>query len=388
MTTWLLPEYIEDILPIEAQRIEHLRRSLLDTFVLHGYELVQPPILEYIDSLLTGTGRDMDLRIFKLVDQLNGRMMGLRADITPQVARIDAHLLNQNAVTRLCYCGNILHTLPADITATREPLQIGAEIYGHGGIESDKEIQQLVVKSLQIAGIVNPQIDMGHVAVFRTLSQRAGIGSELESDLFAALQAKDIAVLRGMTSQMDKVIGKALLLLPELYGDIEILKKAEQLLPDFPEIKKAILDLRNLADACSIPVTFDLADLRGYHYHTGVVFAVYAPSVPNAIVLGGRYDEVGKAFGHARPATGFSMDLREIAKLAQLAFKRNAIIAPYKNDPSLQMKMDDLRSQGHVVIQQLPGQEQTSISFEYNKKLILRSGKWEVVDISVLSPEF
>ena len=314
---WLLPEHIEDILPEEAMRIELLRRGILDLFFKKKYELVIPPLVEFTDSLLTGTGHDLDLRTFKLVDQLSGRMLGVRADITPQVARIDAHLLNRKGVTRLCYCGSVLHARPAGPAATREPIQIGAEIFGHAGIGSDLEIQGLLCQALKVASVKGVRMDVGHVAVFRSLVRAAGIGAELEGDLFEALQKKDLSALMGLTKKLDPKTRAALLLLPELYGDAAILEVAEKKLPKLPELQKALATLRALAKACPIPVSFDLAELRGYHYHSGVVFDAYCDGVAGPVARGGRYDEVGKAFGRPRAATGFSIELRSIASVVK-----------------------------------------------------------------------
>jgi ATP phosphoribosyltransferase regulatory subunit len=313
---WLLPEYIEDILPAEAARIERLRRAILDLFAGAGYELVMPPLIEYVDSLLTGTGHDLDMRTFKVVDQLSGRMMGLRADITPQVARIDAHLLNRKGVTRLCYCGSVLHTRPTGPAATREPIQIGAEVYGHAGIESDLEVQRLLCRALALARVKHVRLDIGHVAVFRAIVRAAQARAELETELFEALQKKDLPALRGLTRALDAKLRAALLLLPELYGGAEVLSLAERKLPAMPQVKRALATLRALAKACPVPASFDLAELRGYHYHSGVVFDAYCEGVAGTVGRGGRYDEVGKAFGRARPATGFSIDLRSLAAAA------------------------------------------------------------------------
>jgi len=277
MRRWLLPEYIEDILPAEAARIERLRRRILDLFRVHGYELVMPPLLEYLESLLTGTGHDLDLRTFKLVDQLSGRLLGVRADITPQVARIDAHLLNRQGVTRLCYVGSVLHAQPSGLNHTREPLQIGAEVYGHAGVESDVEIQTLLAGALRAAGVEDLYLDLGHVGVFRSLMQRGGIERELESELFRVLQSKDVPALRELVAPLDAELRAALLLLPELYGDAAILDTARARLPDFPEIAQALNDMQTIARDLAPVVAvhrFDLAELRGYHYHSGVVFAL------------------------------------------------------------------------------------------------------------------
>ena len=313
---WLLPEHIDDILPAEAMRIELLRRLILDLFFKNKFQLVMPPLVEFTDSLLTGTGHDLDLRTFKLVDQLSGRMMGVRADITPQVARIDAHLLNRKGVTRLCYCGSVLHARPAGTSATREPIQIGAEIYGHAGIASDLEIQGLLCRALAAAGVRGARMDVGHVAVFRSLVRAGEIGHELEVGLFEALQRKDVPALKILTKRADAKTRAALLLLPDLYGGADVLDLAEKKLPRLPELQKALTTLRALAKASSIPVSFDLAELRGYHYHSGVVFDAYCDGVAGAVARGGRYDEVGKAFGRPRAATGFSIELRSLASAA------------------------------------------------------------------------
>jgi ATP phosphoribosyltransferase regulatory subunit len=313
MRTWVLPEYIEDILPLEAARLERLRRDLLDLFRAQGYELVMPPLLEYLESLLTGTGHDLDLRTFKLVDQLSGRMMGVRADITPQVARIDAHLLNRKGVTRLCYCGSVLHALPASPGATRELIQIGAEIYGQAGLAGDLEIQALLCRALAVAGVRGARLDLGHVAVFRAIVRAARVAAALERELFEALQKKDVPGLVQLARGLDAKTRSALALLPELHGGPEVLALAAKKLPRIPELTRALATLRALAKACPIPASFDLAELRGYHYHSGVVFDAYCEGVPGAIARGGRYDQVGRAFGRPRPATGFSINLRSLA---------------------------------------------------------------------------
>jgi ATP phosphoribosyltransferase regulatory subunit len=310
---WLLPEHIDDILPDEAMRIEMLRRKILDLFFKHKFQLVIPPLVEFTDSLLTGTGHDLDLRTFKLVDQLSGRMMGVRADITPQVARIDAHLLNRSGVTRLCYCGSVLHTRPATPTATREPMQIGAEMFGERGVAGDLEIQALLCRALAASGVKGARMDVGHVAVFRSLVRSAGIGHELEVEMFEALQKKDVPELKSLTRKLDAKTRTALLLLPELYGDAGVLAIAEKKLPEDKTIKSSIATLRALAKASPIPLSFDLAELRGYHYHSGVVFDAYCDGVAGPVARGGRYDEVGKSFGRPRAATGFSIELRELS---------------------------------------------------------------------------
>jgi ATP phosphoribosyltransferase regulatory subunit len=378
MRTWVLPENFEDILPPQAQRIERMRGRLLELFRRNGYQLVIPPLLEYLESLLTGTGHDLDLRTFKLVDQLSGRMMGVRADITPQVARIDAHLLNRKGVTRLCYAGSVLHTRPRGLDSTREPLQIGAEVYGHSGLESDLEIQRLLAEALAECGISGARLDIGHVAVFRAICRHAGVGPELESELYEVLASKDLPAVRGVTAKLPKSTREALLALPELYGDGAMLERAARALPKYPEIRAALRDLRILSRNGKIPVSVDLADLRGYHYHSGVVFAAYAPGAANALALGGRYDEVGRAFGRARPATGFSMDLRDLARAASQEKAAAAIRAPHSRDPGLAAAIGKLRSAGEVVVVELPGHAGTPVQPECDRELVKRGGKWVV----------
>ena len=382
MRRWLLPESIEDILPPEARRVEMLRRALLDEFGLHGYELVMPPLLEYIESLLTGSGRDMDLRTFKLVDQLSGRTMGIRADITPQVARIDAHLLNRKGVARLCYCGDVLHTLPSGLTATREPLQIGAELYGHAGIEADAEVIRLLARALEIAGVKASRLDLGHVGVFRALAVRGGLESELAQELFAVMQTKDMPDLRELVRDVAEPVRSALLALPDCYGGPEVLERVLALLPGDAEIAQAVSDLGKLAvELEELPLSFDLADLRGYHYHSGVVFAAYCGAHPGAIALGGRYDKVGKAFGRGRPATGFSMDLRELSQLDAVADLPRAIMAPPGNENDLRAAIAALRAKGEVVIEALPGHDGTWTEAGCDRQLVLRAGKWTIQSI-------
>jgi len=378
---WLLPEYVEDILPPEAEAIERLRGRLLALFRVHGYELVIPPMLEYIDSLLTGTGHDLNLRTFKLIDQLSGRTMGLRADMTPQVARIDAHLLNREGVVRLCYCGTVLHTRPRGLLATREPLQIGAEIYGHGGIESDLEMQRLLRAALAACGLVDISLDVGHVGVFRAIARRSAVGPEREGELLEVLHAKDRPGLAALTQDLAPVNRDALRLLADLYGGRETLARARRELPPWPEIAEALDGLDALLADNGMAMSVDLADLRGYHYHSGVVFAAYSPGLPNAIALGGRYDEVGKAFGRARPATGFSMDLREVVRSVPREPRRGAILAPYADDAALAERIAELRAAGEVVVVDLPGHDGARAESACERQLVRRGKKWIVEKI-------
>ncbi|MEK7708877.1 MAG: ATP phosphoribosyltransferase regulatory subunit [Pseudomonadota bacterium] len=383
MQNWLLPEYVEDILPIEALHIEVMRRQIIDLLLVHGYQQVIPPLLEYLESLLSGSGSDMDLHMFKVIDQLSGRMMGLRADMTPQVARIDAHLLNSEGITRLCYANSVLHTVPSGVTQTREPLQVGAELYGHSGLESDLEIQRIMLQCLSVAGVSKVHLDLGHVAVFRGLIKGASISRELEAELFAVLQAKDVSTLKELCIKLQKNTRDALMLLPQLYGDRNILIDAVKQLPDYPEIRIALNELSIVEEELKPNVdkiAFDLADLRGYHYHTGMVFAAYADGCSNAIALGGRYDEIGKAFGRARPATGFSMDLRELSRLMKPQTYPSGIRAPFqKKNKELENIIEQLRSTGQIVVMDLPGQENESL--DCDRQLIFHNGQWIVEEI-------
>ncbi|MFN0160174.1 MAG: ATP phosphoribosyltransferase regulatory subunit [Burkholderiales bacterium] len=376
MSSWALPEYIADVLPAEAARIESLRRSFLDTFRAHGYELVIPPLLEYVDSLFTGTGHDMELSTFKLVDQVSGRTMGLRADITPQVARIDAHLLNRDGVTRLCYCGPVLHTLPAGLSVSREPLQAGAEIYGHAGIEADIEIQQLMLAVLAGAGI-KARLDLGHVGVFRALARAAALTEEDKERLFALMQAKDTPAIIAALDGVAEPYRAALIRLPRLYGGLEVLEAAAQQLPPLPEVRAALAELGTLGRAAGT-VGIDLADLRGYQYHSGVVFAAYGHGLPNAIARGGRYDEVGRAFGRARPATGFSLDLREVVRLIPDEASCTGILAPWSDAPDLAREVERLRAAGEIVVRALPGHAPGSWQPCCNRELRRVGDAWVV----------
>ncbi len=382
MPNWLLPENIADVLPSEARKIEELRRRVLDNFSLYGYEMVMPPLLEYLESLLTGAGQDMNLRTFKLVDQLSGRTMGIRADMTTQVARIDAHLLNRDFVTRLCYAGNVLHTRPSGLHASRELFQIGAEIYGHAGLEADAEIQELALASLTLAGMTEVRLNLCHVGVLRAIIAGDAVASRQEEQLFALLEAKDVPTLKELTKDYAPNTRTALLALPSLYGDISIIDHAEAVLPDLPGVKQALKELKSLAKlAGEANITVDLADLHGYHYHSGVMFAAYVPGLPNAVVRGGRYDHVGEAFGRARPATGFSMDLRELARLMPGAQRKSAICAPWGTQVGLREKIAELRQRGEIVVQLLPGHENDHDEFDCDRTMEFADGKWIIKNL-------
>lgn len=376
MPNWLLPENIADVLPSEARKIEELRRVILDNFRLYGYELVMPPLLEYLESL-TAAGPDIDLRMFKLIDQLSGRTMGVRADMTTQVARIDAHLLNRSSVTRLCYAGSVLHTRPSGLHATREPLQIGAEIYGHAGLEADAEMQELALASLALAGFSQVRLDLCHVGVVRAIIANDPKARKNEADLYILLRAKDMPGLQAMTADYDDLTRSALLALPGLYGDVTVIARARTMLPQWPGISKALDELEALIKlAGDASVTVDLADLRGYQYESGAMFSLYVPGLPNAVARGGRYDHVGEAFGRARPATGFSMDLRELARLLPAAERKRAIRAPWGRAPELRAKIMELRNAGEIVIQNLPGHENDQEEFDCDRAIVLENGNW------------
>jgi len=382
MNRWLLPENIADVLPSEARKIEDLRRILLDRFQTYGFELVMPPMLEYLDSLLTGAGQELNLKTFKLVDQLSGRTLGLRADITPQVARIDAHLLNRQGVTRLCYAGSVLHTLAAPGTTSREQLQLGAEIYGHAGWEADLEVQKLLNEVLTLSQIGDITLDMSHAGLLTAILGDFQPDSDALNTLYEALQTKDLPGLKALLVSWPKPIQEAILALVSLSGEPDsVLALARQNLPKVPGVKTALDDLERLCGAMkALPnppsLNLDLSDLRGYQYHSGVMFAAYVAGLPAAIARGGRYDMVGAAFGRSRPATGFSLDIMTLARLSNISPKKSAILAPWSNDASLTEEISKLRTQGEVVIQLLPGHEQDGDEFHCDRELVEQKGTW------------
>ncbi|MGZ8240798.1 MAG: ATP phosphoribosyltransferase regulatory subunit [Methylobacter sp.] len=365
--SWLLPDGIEEILPEDAKHLENLRRTILDMFACWGYELVIPPFIDYLDSLLTGSGHDLELQTFKLTDQISGEMLGVRADMTPQVARIDAHNLKHEWPTRLCYVGTILHTRGDPLEKTRSPMQIGAELYGHAGRESDIEVIRLMLEMLAMAGLQAVHLDLGHVGIYRALSKQAGLTEMQESELFDVLQRKARPELQDLLAEysIDSDLKTMLMKLPELNGGRETINKARQMLSTANnEVKQALADLEAIAEELavnfrSLPISFDLAELRGYHYHTGVVFAAFVPSIGREIARGGRYDNIGAVFGRARPATGFSADLKTLSSLSKDSCQQEQgalIFAPHLDDWTLNEKIRDLRAQRQAVIQQLPGQ--------------------------------
>jgi ATP phosphoribosyltransferase regulatory subunit len=379
MSAWVLPDHIADVLPSEARHIEELRRELLDTARGYGYELVMPPLLEHLESLLSGTGEALDLQTFKLVDQLSGRMMGLRADTTPQVARIDAHLLNRAGVTRLCYCGPVLHTRPGRPHATREPLQFGAEIYGHAGLEADLEALTLALDCVRATQVGELTVDMADARLVRALLAGLPVDAAVLAQVHAALAAKDASALAALTRDFPVASREGLAALVTLYGDAAVLDEAERRLPSTPLVREALANLRWLAGHLEgARVSFDLADLRGYAYYTGARFAIYAPGGSDALVRGGRYDEVGAVFGRNRPAAGFSLDLRELVAVAARRPLRAAIRAPWGEEPALRAAIAGLRAQGETVVCVLPGHESEVDEFHCDRELTRQGAAWTV----------
>lgn len=382
MSAWVLPDHIADVLPSEARHIEELRRKLLDTARSYGYELVMPPLLEHLESLLTGTGEALDLQTFKLVDQISGRMMGLRADTTPQVARIDAHLLNRQGVTRLCYCGPVLHTRPDRPHATREPLQFGAEIYGHAGIEADVEALLLALDCLRAAKVQDISVDLGDARIVRLLLEGTSADSATLTNIHAALAAKDASALADATQALPPAARDGLQALLGLYGGITVLDEAARVLPASAGMTAVLSQLRQLAGHLDgVRVTFDLADLRGYAYYSGARFAIYVPGASDALVRGGRYDEVGAVFGRNRPAAGFSMDVRELVGVVAPRPLRAAIRAPWSETPALRAAIAALRAGGETVVCALPGAPNEVDEFLCDRELVNSAGQWTVQPI-------
>ena len=379
MSAWVLPDHIADVLPSEARHIEELRRGLLDTACSYGYELLMPPLLEHLDSLLTGTGEALDLLTFKLVDQLSGRSLGLRADTTQQVARIDAHLLNRTGVTRLCYCGPVLHTRPDRPHATREPLQFGAEIYGHSGIEADIEAVLLSLECLRGAHVDDVSVDLADVRIVRSLLAGVPVAWQTLARVHAALAAKDASELSSLTRSFPAASREGLLALLQLYGDVAVLDDAEIALKSIAGVPKVLSDLRTIAATVhDARVTFDLADLRGYAYYSGARFAIYTQGASDALVRGGRYDEVGAVFGRNRPAAGFSLDVKQLVGVASPRPLKAAIRAPWGEGSDANAAISSLRAQGETVVCMLPGHGAEVDEFHCDRELIQVGGRWVV----------
>ncbi len=386
MTTkerWLLPDGFEETLPAEARRLENLRRAVLDLLARWGYELVMPPLIEYLESLLVGAAYDLELQTFKVTDQLSGRMLGIRPDMTPQAARIDAHYLKRETPVRLCYAGPVLRTRPDEFGGSREPLQIGAELFGHAGPESDAEVLALMDATLQLAGIEERHIDLGHVGVFRALARHAKLSFDLEADLFEALQRKArdevMTLLKRVTDAKARGWLAALL---DLNGGLEALKEAKKRFADAPiDVHNALAYLDRVIEIVAQqpqpPVLhFDLAELSGYHYYTGVVFSAFVLNHGRAIAKGGRYDGIGGAFGRSRPATGFSTDLRTLMTLtASTTANGGGVLAPADVDVA---EIARLRDTGERVVQSLPGDKAKPADYGCDRVLIERNGRWKI----------
>ncbi len=386
---WLLPEGIEETLPEDARRLERLRRRLLDEFACWGYELVMPPLIEYIDSLLTGTGRDLDLQTFKLTDQLTGRLMGIRPDMTPQTARIDAHYLKRGAPVRLCYASSVLHTRPDEFGGSREPLQIGAELFGHKGAESDAEVLGLMVRTLALVGITTPHLDLGHVGVFRGLARAAGLQPETEAEVFAALQRKARGEVLALLQRdgVSTADGKRIAALLDLSGDAGVLDAARKEYASNSDVTRALDDLaavaRIVATYPGMPeLRFDLAELAGYQYYTGIVFSAYVPRQGWAIAKGGRYDGVGRAFGRDRPATGFGTDLRQLLRVcSDCTDLLGGVLAPSGEDAGLRAEVARLREAGERVVCELPGALNAPEELGCDRRLVRQGSQWVVQKI-------
>ncbi|GAB2743613.1 ATP phosphoribosyltransferase regulatory subunit [Melaminivora jejuensis] len=379
MSVWVLPDHIADVLPSEARHIEELRRSLLDTARSYGYELVIPPLLEHLESLLSGAGEALDLQTFKLVDQLSGRSLGLRADTTQQVARIDAHLLNRRGVTRLCYCGPVLHARPDRPHTTREPLQFGAEIYGHAGLEADIEAVQLALQCLRATQVPGVSVDLADVRIVRSLLAGVPVGLSHLSQVHAALAAKDASELTRLTRDFPQASRQGLLALLQLYGDEKVLDEAEKALKPTSSLRQALSDLKAIAARVEgARVTFDLADLRGYAYYSGARFGIYTPGASDALVRGGRYDEVGAAFGRNRPAAGFSLDVKQLVSVVAPRPLRAAIRAPWAGEAGIAEAIAALRQQGETVVCMLSEHGSEVDEFLCDRELVHTGGQWQV----------
>ena len=381
LSAWLLPEHIADVLPAQARRVEDLRRAMLDRARGYGFELVIPPLLEHIDSLLTGTGGELDLKTFKLVDQLSGRMLGLRADTTPQAARIDAHLLNREGITRLCYCGPVLHTRPAGLSATREPLQFGAEIFGHPGLEADLEAAELALDCLQAARAEPLVIDLADARVLRGVLAGVPLDAAALQDVVQALSEKDASALAQLTRHAPEEARRGLQGLLRLYGGDEVLQAARAELPQRPLVQQALDQLQWLASHLraafpALRIGFDLSDMSGYAYYSGARFAVYGAGSSEALARGGRYDEVGSVFGRNRPAVGFSLDVKALAEVGGPLPTPAAIRAPWGEDAALRAAVRRLRESGETVLAMLPGQEPEAQAFDCDRELVQVDGRW------------
>lgn len=384
MQSWQLPEYIADILPSTARQLESAKEQLLALFRVHGYELVSPPLLEYSDSLLTRIDDGLSLKTIRIVDQISGQQLGLRADITPQVARIDAHLLSaNNGVNRLCYAGSVLHAQPDGLLSTREPLQIGAELYGYEGIQADIELIDLMLKSLKTVQVPEPTLTLGHIGIFHALAKAAELTSEQSATVLQLMQNKDTASVHACVCawSLPAQWANAFSALPALYGNIDILKTASAVLPDLPEIRAALADLQTVCAAFpDQKICIDLSELRVDAYHTGLLFAAYSNDWPDAITRGGRYDGLGQYFGRSRPATGFSFDLRDLICHLPPTETICGIKVAIDDVAAAKDEIDRLRNEGHcVIIDYLP--ERNNLN-HCDRQLVWRDHQWQLIPIT------
>ena len=385
---WLLPEFVDDVLPQEAQRVELIRRRILDLFAGYGYELVSPPLIEYLESLLTGSGKDLELQTFKLVDQMSGKTLGIRADVTPQIARLDSHLLGEDGVTRLCYADRVLRTRPIEGDMSREVVQIGAELFGCSGIFADIEINRLLIQSIRSVVKRSLTLDLGSVSIAQSVANWLALNSEASTIFYEGLQSKDTATLEEFSKDFDAEARKVIMTLPTLYGDSSVLDVARTALAKVPGVDRGIDDLESVYQAVKDDVdyvAFDLAELRGFQYHSGLVVAVYVEGDATPIARGGRYDHVGEAFGRSRPATGFTIDLRRLSGCAIELLREDSqrkIWAPCVQDsPELRAQIAELRKDGDIVVEDLLGQSLDSIGKGYTHTLVKNERSWSVVVI-------
>jgi ATP phosphoribosyltransferase regulatory subunit len=389
MPRWLLPEGISDVLPTEARRIEDLRRRLLDLFRVYGYELVSPPLIEYLDALLVGSGKDLAKQMFQTVDQLSGRTLAVRADMTPQVARIDAHRLNRKQVVRLCYTGSVLHSRQESLSGSREPLQAGCEIFGHRGLEADLEVMELMVQAIMLAGSHCLQLDLCPAGIVKTICEIKGLDPQIQDFVHDLVLSKNLPQLRSQLGDIDQKLAENLCEISMLYGELSVgddalLRRAAELLPEHPLVHEVLDGLRSIAGAqCwrdypQLSLSVDFGDMRGWQYHTGISFSAYIDQHPVAVARGGRYDNVGASFGRSRAATGFSLELRELASLAPEPSPALAIKAPWRDDPALRAAVRDLRAAGEIVVQVMPGHEDEQEEFQCDRSLVLSDGSWQL----------
>jgi ATP phosphoribosyltransferase regulatory subunit len=382
---WQLPDGVEEVLPAQAESVEALRRVLLDLYRSWGYRLVIPPLMEFTESLLVGLGEDLDLLTFKLTDQLSGRTLGIRADITPQVARIDAHSLAEEGVSRLCYAGSTLHTRPKSLLASRSPIQLGAELYGDDSLGADVEIVRLMLATLQSVGLTGVTLDLGHVGIYEAVLDRAGLSGDKEKTVFDALQRKSVPDLRLALADVDPEVASLIIALVDLHGDEDVLHRARELFAEaVPDALAGVDALQEVAcdirrQSPDLDIYFDLAELRGYHYHTGLVFAAYVAGSGQALANGGRYNDVGAVYGRARPATGFNTDLKAlVALLPPSPGSVGAISMPDVDDAALDQKVHELRAAGEVVINCLSG----SPDPRCDRKLVEQGEQWQVLPLN------